>query len=249
MQKVIIIPARFSSTRLPGKPMLDIAGKPMIVRVCEAASAAPVDQIVVATDDARIQAIVREHGFEAIMTRADHVSGTDRLQEAAQILGLAADDLIINLQGDEPLMPADNLNQVAQLLVRHPEASVATLYELIAVELGRDNPNMVKLVQAENDAVLYFSRSAIPFDRDGLAGPEHFLKRHVGLYAYRKSALDLFVTYGEGQLERFEKLEQLRFMEHGHRIVAQKSLLPIPIGVDTAEDLEQVKLAFLNTKS
>jgi len=249
MKKVIIIPARFSSTRLPGKPLLDLDGKPMIVRVCEAASAAPCDQIVVATDDARIQAIVREHGFQAIMTRTDHVSGTDRLQEAAQILDLAADDLIINLQGDEPLMPADNLNQVAELLIQHPQASVATLYELIPVGQGRDNPNMVKLVQAEQDAVLYFSRAAIPYDRDGLAGPNDSLKRHVGLYAYRKSALDQFVSYSEGQLERLEKLEQLRFMENGHRIVAQRSLRPIPVGVDTAEDLEQVRVAFLNRRA
>jgi len=246
MKKIIIIPARFSSTRLPGKPLLDLDGKPMIVRVCEAASAAPCDQIVVATDDARIQAIVRAHGFQAIMTRTDHVSGTDRLQEAAHILDLAAEDLIINLQGDEPLMPAGNLNQVAELLVQHPQASVATLYELIPVRQAGDNPNMVKLVQAEHNAVLYFSRAAIPYDRDGLAGPNDSLKRHVGLYAYRKSALDQFVSYGEGQLERLEKLEQLRFMENGHRIVAQQALRPIPVGVDTAEDLELVRLAFLN---
>ncbi|TCS42569.1 3-deoxy-manno-octulosonate cytidylyltransferase [Reinekea marinisedimentorum] len=243
MKKVVIIPARYSSSRLPGKPLQDIAGKPMIIRVCEAVDASLFSDVVVATDDKRIEDCVKRAGYEVVMTKEDHVSGTDRLQEAASKLGLAAEDIIINLQGDEPLMPVDNLSQVARLLENSAGASVATLYETVAVkEAG--NPNIVKLVEGKNHRVLYFSRAGIPFDRDNVRTGADVLKRHVGVYAYRKSALDEFVTYPEGELESLEKLEQLRFMENGHSIVAEKSVLPIPVGVDTAEDLEAVRKLF-----
>ncbi len=244
MKSVIVIPARFSSTRLPGKPLMDIHGKPMIVRVCESIDTNVFAQIAVATDHQDIVKNVEAAGYQAILTKSDHVSGTDRLQEAATKLGLNNDDIIINLQGDEPLMPSENLQQVCDLLVENPDASVATLYELEQRIPAQNNPNMVKLVQANNEQVLYFSRAGIPFDRDDLEQGDGVIKRHVGVYAYRKLALDKFVSYNEGPLERLEKLEQLRFMENGHKIIAAKSNFPIPVGVDTAEDLEQVREVF-----
>lgn len=244
MKKVVVIPARYSSSRLPGKPLQDIEGKPMIIRVCESVESDVFPDIVVATDDERIEACVSAAGYRVVMTRDDHISGTDRLQEAAQKLNLGDEDIVINLQGDEPLMPSENLQQVASLLEENESASVATLYEHISFNEGGDNPNVVKLVEASNKQVLYFSRSTIPFDRDGVRNPDDVLKRHVGIYAYRKSALDKFVSYEEGSLESLEKLEQLRFMENGHSIVAEKAKRPIPIGVDTQEDLEAVRQLF-----
>jgi 3-deoxy-manno-octulosonate cytidylyltransferase (CMP-KDO synthetase) len=240
MKKVVIIPARYSSSRLPGKPLKDILGKPMIVRVCETVDANEVDEVAVATDDLRIAAVVEENGYKALMTRSDHICGTDRLHEAANIMGLSADDIVINLQGDEPLMPNENLLQVSDLLERNPSASVATLFEEITVAEGINNPNMVKLVQSHSDNVLYFSRANIPFDRDNQRKDDEFLKRHVGIYAYRKAALDAFVGYPESSLEALEKLEQLRFLENDHKIVAQKAKVAIPVGVDTEDDLKQV---------
>ena len=240
MKKAVIIPARYSSSRLPGKPLKDILGKPMIIRVCEAVDPKSADIIAVATDDVRIANVVEEHGYKAIMTRDDHICGTDRLHEAANKLKLNAEDIIINLQGDEPLMPNENLKQVSDLLEQNSDMAVSTLYEDISLTDGLDNPNAVKLVQALNDQVLYFSRANIPFDRDNLRTPSELLKRHVGVYAYRKSALDAFVTYPESSLEALEKLEQLRFLENGHKIIAQKASVTIPIGVDTEEDLHNV---------
>ena len=243
MKKVVIIPARYNSTRLPGKPLQDIAGKPMVVRVCEAVDASQFTEVVVATDDERITQAVEAAGYRVVMTQADHLSGTDRLQEAASKLGLLDDDIVINLQGDEPLMPSENLQQVASLLEQSPDASVATLYEEVSVEEA-DNPNIVKLVQGQDNRVLYFSRASIPFDRDNTRQPTDRLKRHVGVYAYRKKALDQFTNYAEGQLEALEKLEQLRFMENGHFINADKAQRPIPVGVDTPEDLATVRALF-----
>lgn len=245
MKKVVIIPARFQSTRLPGKPLKDIFGKPMIVRVCESVDKKQFDQVCVATDDERILKAVKDSGFHAVMTSDQHVSGTDRLFEASQTLNLAPEDIVINLQGDEPLMPTSNLTQVADLLMAHPQASVSTVYEPMA----RDqitNPNAVKMVADVNQRVLYFSRAAIPFDRDGTetASADVSVKRHVGLYAYRQSALAAFNDYPESALERLEKLEQLRFMENGYVIVADVAYESVPAGVDTLEDLESVRLVY-----
>lgn len=245
MASVIMIPARFGSSRLPGKPLLDIAGKPMVVRVAQAAANAGFDHIVVATDDERIREAVELAGYAAVLTRPDHPSGTDRLQEAASQYNLAPDDIIVNLQGDEPLMPVVNLRQVARLLAEHPEAAVATLYEPLEAFEQRSNPNVVKLVQRLDGQVLYFSRASIPFDRDNtyadLSGP---WKRHIGLYAYRKSALDAFVSWPESALERIERLEQLRFMEQGFSIVAAEAEAQVPAGVDTQADLDLVRRLF-----
>ena len=248
MKKIIVIPARFASTRLPGKPLKDIQGKPMVVRVVEAAMRADVDDVVVATDDEKIKNAVEGAGFKVVMTKTTHVSGTDRLQEAAAKLGLANEDIVINLQGDEPLMPADNLEQVSELLLNHPDAAVATLFEEEVRSESVNDPNKVKLVQGQGSNVLYFSRAPIPFNRDSVSESTATIKRHVGIYAYRKSALDEFVTYKEGQLESLEKLEQLRFMENGASIVAEKAVRPIPAGVDTQEDLEQVIAIFKDKK-
>lgn len=243
MKKVVIVPARYSSSRLPGKPLLDIAGKPMIVRVCQVVADQPFDLLAVATDDQRIADAVSAAGFTAVLTRSDHPSGTDRLQEAATLLGLAAEDLIINLQGDEPLMPAANVHQVAQLLMAHPEASVATLY-VKQPSADLHNPNLVKLVQGVGQQVLYFSRAPIPHERDDCSSTDRSFRRHVGLYAYRKAALDQFVSYPPGALEQLEKLEQLRFLEQGHQVVASLSELPIPPGVDTVSDIDAVRAIF-----
>ncbi len=244
MKKIVIIPARYSSSRLPGKPLKDIEGLPMVVRVCQSVDRSRFDDVVVATDDERIKNSVEKQGYKVVMTKPDHVSGTDRLQEAASLLELNDEDIVINLQGDEPLMPSENLQQVAKLLEISVEASVATLYEEMSVQGNLTNPNIVKLVKDKNDRVLYFSRSGIPFDRDNVRESDAVFKRHVGIYAYRKSALDRFVKYSEATLEIMEKLEQLRFMENGEAIVAQKALLPIPVGVDTEEDLQAVRELF-----
>ncbi|MHA7878293.1 MAG: 3-deoxy-manno-octulosonate cytidylyltransferase [Saccharospirillum sp.] len=245
MTTVIMIPARYGSSRLPGKPLLDLGGQPMILRVAEVAGRAGLARVVVATDDTRIFDVVRHAGLAVVMTSAGHVSGTDRLQEAAEQLQLAADDIVINLQGDEPLMPAANLVQVAQLLETNPEAAVATLYEPITDTEVVQNPNAVKLVQDDNGRVLYFSRAPIPWDRDGdCQGEPNLWKRHIGLYAYRKRALDAFISWPEGSLERVERLEQLRFMQHGERIVAAAAAQPVPAGVDTESDLVAVRRHF-----
>lgn len=250
MEIVIMIPARYSSSRLPGKPLLDIGGQPMVVRVVMAVQACDADRVVVATDDERIRHAVTDAGFKAVMTRADHPSGTDRLQEVAEQLDLQPNDIIINVQGDEPLMPVDNVLQVARLLEQNPEAQVATLYEPITTRDMVDNPNTVKLVQRHNGEVLYFSRAGIPFDRDSTQDtPEDVWKRHIGLYAYRKSALDAFISWPESPLELLEKLEQLRFLENGAGIVAARAVQPAPAGVDTQEDLDAVRALFAREAS
>lgn len=245
MTTVIMIPARYGSSRLPGKPLLDISGQPMILRVVDVARGVGLEQVVVATDDQRIRDVVVQAGHDVVMTSPDHVSGTDRLQEAASQLNLAPDDIVINLQGDEPLMPAKNILQVALLLEAHPEAAVATLYEPITdIEMVL-NPNAVKLVQDDSGRVLYFSRAPIPLDRDGAhQNNPQLWKRHIGLYAYRKSALDAFVGWPEGSLEHIEHLEQLRFMQHGRIIVADAAAQPVPAGVDTEADLAAVRRSF-----
>lgn len=245
MATVIMIPARYSSSRLPGKPLLDISGQPMVIRVAMAVQSCGADQVVIATDDERIRQVVTDAGFTAVMTRANHPSGTDRLQEASEQLGLQGNDIVVNVQGDEPLMPPENVLQVAQLLENSPRAQVATLFEPVTSLAMVTNPNAVKLVQRQNGEVLYFSRAGIPYDRDNTqTSPGDSWKRHIGLYAYRKSALDAFVGWPESPLEQLEKLEQLRFMEHGAVIVAAPAAQPVPAGVDTQADLDAVRALF-----
>ena len=237
----IVIPARFASERLPGKPLLEIGGVPMVVAVARRAEAAGGNDVIVATDDQRIVDACEQHGVTAEMTRNDHASGTDRLREVAERRQWPDDAVVVNLQGDEPLMPAACLRQVAACLEGAPAADAATLY-LTASTLDADfaNPNVVKLVADDAGRALYFSRSPIPTVRDGT---EATFRRHVGLYAYRVATLRRFGDTAPTPLERLERLEQLRLLETGGTIVVAEACEPIPPGVDTPVDLERVRKA------
>ncbi|MGH7023904.1 MAG: 3-deoxy-manno-octulosonate cytidylyltransferase [Caulobacteraceae bacterium] len=229
-----LIPARLASTRFPGKPLADLAGKPMVVRVCERARESGAAPVCVATDDEGIARAVRAHGFEARMTRADHASGTDRIAEAAVALGLADEVIVVNVQGDEPLIPPALIARVAQALAANPRASVATACHPIHDAAEFANPNVVKVVLAANGEALYFSRASIPFPRDGGAPAAH---RHIGLYAYRAAFLRRYARLAPSPLERAEQLEQLRVLWHGERIAVVVEPGPLPPGVDTPADL------------
>ncbi|HEX2197475.1 MAG TPA: 3-deoxy-manno-octulosonate cytidylyltransferase [Burkholderiales bacterium] len=230
----VIIPARFASTRFPGKPLADLAGKPMVVRVCERAAASGAAGVHVATDDERIAAVVRAHGHKALMTRADHASGTDRLAEAAQLLGLQENALVVNVQGDEPLIPPVLIARVAGAL---DEASVSTACHEIRDEASLANPNVVKVVLDARGYALYFSRACIPYAREA-AGRWY---RHAGIYAYRAGFLREYARLPACALEKTEALEQLRVLWHGYRIAVAISEVEIPPGVDTPQDLEAVR--------
>ena len=243
--KHIVIPARFASSRLPGKPLLDIHGRPMILRVVDQAKKVQgFDDLCVATDDERIAAVCRAEGIDVVITSADHPSGTDRLSEVARTKGWASDDIIVNVQGDEPLLPAQLVKQVAQLLEDQPESSMSTLCEPIhhLDEFKRDS--IVKVVMSKQQQALYFSRATIPYDRDGakLAEPKLHDQayRHLGLYAYRVKLLQEYVTWEMGVLEKLESLEQLRVLENGHRIAIAVAEANLPPGVDTQEDLDRL---------
>jgi 3-deoxy-manno-octulosonate cytidylyltransferase (CMP-KDO synthetase) len=242
----IVIPARYASTRLPAKPLRDIVGKPMIQRVYEQACQVEAQQVIVATDDKRILNVVEGFGGKAILTRTDHPSGTDRLQEVADLLGLPDDHLVVNVQGDEPLIPPPVIEQVACNLAERPEIAVATLSEPMATVEAFRNPNAVKVVTDRSGVALYFSRAPIPWPRDhfqgGLDGlPKGLLpQRHLGIYAYRVSQLRDFVSWPQAPLEAIECLEQLRFLWHGRTIHVAEACRQVPGGVDTEEDLARV---------
>lgn len=240
----IVIPARLASERLPGKPLLEIAGRPLIEHVYRRARAAAARRVVIATDDAGIADRVQGFGAEVVMTSTAHQSGSDRIAECVRKLGWPDDTLVVNLQGDEPLMPAACLDQVAGLLAADPAADVATLFWPIADAAEAGDPNVVKVVTGRDGAALYFSRSPIPFPRGdrAVAGPPGW-KRHVGLYAYRAAALQAFTGWDPTPLERTERLEQLRFLENGRRIVLAEATEHIPAGVDSPGDLARVKAA------
>ena len=243
----VVIPARYASSRLPGKPLLDIAGKPMIARVIDCARASGATQVVVATDDARIRDAVRACGGEVVMTRADHVSGTDRLAEAIEILGLADDAIVVNLQGDEPLMPPRLMRDVAELLAAHPVAGMATACHAIAGREDFLNPNVVKVVTDREGFALYFSRAPIPWPREVMSGKSGVpIKafRHIGLYAYRAGFVARYAAWPACPLETMESLEQLRVLWNGERIVVAEADEAPLAGVDTAEDLERVRRFF-----
>lgn len=235
----VVIPARYASSRLPGKPLADINGLPMIVWVQQAAELSGAEQVVIATDDSRVVEVVEQYGGHAVMTRADHVSGTDRLAEVADQMRWPNDTLVVNVQGDEPGMSPALIDQVAALLQAHSEAGVASLYTLIEDPQEWRNPNAVKVVTDQKGRALYFSRAAIPHDRDGCGSVDGAPvgKRHIGLYAYRVSALRAFVAWPPAPLEQLEKLEQLRFMEQGVEIAMAQATLTPPAGVDTPDDL------------
>lgn len=243
----VVIPARYASSRLPGKPLLDIAGKPMIQHVYERARASGAEQVLIATDDVRIADAVEGFGGEFCMTSPGHASGTERIAEVARLQGWADDELVVNVQGDEPLMPATLIHQVAEALVREPEADVSTLCERIAHAADLFDPHVVKVVRDRRDYALYFSRASIPWDRDAFsvttdelpARSEHY--RHIGLYGYRCGFIKQYVSWPACGLEVMESLEQLRVLWHGGRIHVGVALEQPGHGVDTQADLERVR--------
>jgi 3-deoxy-manno-octulosonate cytidylyltransferase (CMP-KDO synthetase) len=243
----VIIPARYGSTRLPAKPLKSIAGKPMIQWVYEAARRSSAAQVWVATDDRRVADAVADFGGGVCMTSPTHESGTDRLQEVVGQLRLPEDAIVVNVQGDEPLIPPQVIDQVAANLAACAEASVATLSEPIHREADVFNPNIVKVVGDKTGMALYFSRAPIPWGRDTYGSndprlpPDNLAQRHIGIYAYRVALLHQFVRWPGSSLESFEKLEQLRVLANGHRIHVSPACAPVPGGVDTAEDLERVR--------
>lgn len=244
---VVLIPARLASTRLPRKPLADLGGVPMVVRVAYAAAASGAERVVVAADSAEIVDACATHGIEALLTRADHATGTDRLAEAVGRLALADDALVVNVQGDEPLMPAAVVRQVADALAARPDCAVATASHPLADAAEFFSPHVVKVVTDASGRALYFSRAPIPWSRDAFALERDRLpaglpaRRHVGLYAYRASFLRRFPQLPASPLERHESLEQLRALAHGVGIVVVELAHALPPGVDTPEDLARVR--------
>ncbi len=238
---VVVIPARYQSSRLPGKMLLDIAGKPMILHVVERARQSSASAVYVATDDDRIRSVCEAAGARVCMTDPAHQSGTDRIAEVAAQLGLGTDACVVNVQGDEPLIPPAVINQVATNLAARPDVGICTLYADIHEESEFHNPNAVKLVTDHSGNVLYFSRAPIPWPRDGHIDGTLWGKRHLGIYGYRVNVLQQFVSWPPSPIEQTEKLEQLRAMTQGVRLHAERCCEAIPAGVDTAEDLEVVR--------
>jgi 3-deoxy-manno-octulosonate cytidylyltransferase (CMP-KDO synthetase) len=255
---IALIPARRASSRLADKVMADIGGKPMVVRVAEQAAASGATQVWVATDDAAIKAAVEAHGFGALLTRADHPSGTDRLAEAATLLGLANDAIVVNVQGDEPLISPLLINAVAEELARRDDCVMSTACHPISAAAEVFNPNIVKVVLDARHTALYFSRAAIPWARDAFAArvtttaesspppvPAGLpIYRHMGIYAYRFAFLKQFPALSAAPIEQFEALEQLRVLWHGQRIAVHITDATAAPGVDTAADLALVRKLF-----
>ena len=245
----VVIPARFASSRLPGKPLADIGGRPMVIRVLERALLSGAESVVVATDDIRVQRAVEAAGYQALMTSPDHQSGTERLVEVAETLGWSDDTLVVNVQGDEPLIEPELIREAARQLVLHSDAVMATLAHPIHDHADFINPNIVKVVADEAGYAVYFSRAPIPWPRDAFAAQaamphELGALRHIGLYAYRAGFLRTYSSLAASPLERYEMLEQLRVLWHGHRIsLGITPTEPAP-GVDTPEDLERVRRLF-----
>ncbi|HTB66507.1 MAG TPA: 3-deoxy-manno-octulosonate cytidylyltransferase [Steroidobacteraceae bacterium] len=243
----VVIPARFDSARLPGKVLLPIGGRPMLHWVCERARASGAEQVVVATDDTRIQAAALQAGVECVMTSPTHLSGTDRIAEAAASLHWAPDDIIVNLQGDEPLMPPALIAQVARLLQDHADADIATLAAPVISASEFLDPNAVKVVLAQDGRALLFSRAPIPWDRDGAIaadpGPDSYRQalRHIGLYAYRVRSLRRIAQLPPAPLELREKLEQLRALTHGMQIRVAIATERPGVDVNTPADLERIR--------
>jgi 3-deoxy-manno-octulosonate cytidylyltransferase (CMP-KDO synthetase) len=237
----VIIPARYASTRFPGKPLAVLGGKPMVVHVCERAAKSGAAAVHVATDDRRIAQAVERAGFPAVMTAAGHASGTDRLAEAAKKLGLKDHHVVVNVQGDEPLIPPKLIAQVARILGAKRAASVSTACHPIHDAAAAANPNVVKVVLDAAGYALYFSRSRIPYPRE--PGAARWL-RHAGIYGYRVGFLRKFARLEPAPLEKVEALEQLRVLWHGYRIAVAVSQAEIAPGVDTLQDLEAVRRMF-----
>lgn len=242
----VIIPVRYGSTRLPGKPLLDIAGKPMIQHVYERAVESGAESVIIATDDERIRKVAESFGAIVCMTSPDHISGTERLAEAVVALGYLEDEVIVNVQGDEPLIPPAVIQQVAQDLVRHENAKVSTLYERIETVEELFNPNNVKVVMNKRGYALYFSRAPIAWDRDHFPlkanqklETEHY--RHIGIYAYRVGFLQEYMEWESSNIEQMEKLEQLRVLWNGGRVHLMPAKEVVPNDVNTEADLQAVR--------
>ncbi|UOD27794.1 3-deoxy-manno-octulosonate cytidylyltransferase [Massilia violaceinigra] len=247
---IVIIPARMASTRLPDKPLADLGGKPMVVRVAERAAASGAERIIVATDHEAIASACREHGVEVCMTRADHPSGTDRIAEVARSLNLALDAVVVNLQGDEPLIDPALLAASAALV--GPDVPMATCAHPLHEAADAFNPNVVKVVLDKLGRAMYFSRATIPWHRDGFAQSKNSLPaayvalRHIGLYAYTNAFLQTYPSLEPAPLEAVEALEQLRVLWHGFPIAVHVTNSAPAAGVDTPEDLERVRLHYSN---
>ena len=243
----VVIPARFASTRLPGKALLPIAGKPMVVRVAEQSAQSGAKQIWIATDHQSIVAAVHEYGFKACLTHVHHTSGTDRIAEVVEQLGWPDDTIVVNVQGDEPLMPPELISAVAQHLHDHPECAIATACHPTHDEEAMRNPNIVKVVLDKHSNALYFSRAPIPYPRDALGTtlPENLtVLRHIGIYAYRAGFLRAFRNLAPAAIEQIESLEQLRALWHGYKIGVTVSADAPPSGVDTEQDLHATRKLF-----
>lgn len=253
MSFVVVIPARYASTRLPGKPLADIHGKPMVQHVVEKALQSGADRVIVATDDERVQqalaACAGQAGFEVCMTSKDHQSGTERLAEVCRHYGFATDTIVVNVQGDEPLIPPVIIRQVADNLAA-ATAPMATLSVPIQDAAEVFNPNAVKVVTDQEGYALYFSRASIPWDRDRFAGNreqigDHY-QRHIGIYAYRAGFIQRYVDWAPSLLEQIEALEQLRVLWYGEKIHVAQALEAPPVGVDTQADLDKVRALLAN---
>ena len=243
---IVAIPARYGSTRLPGKPLRPIAGVPMVVRVAQRAQQAGASQVVVATDDERIADALASQGVDVCMTRSDHASGSDRLAECAAYYGWSPETIVVNLQGDEPFAPALGIREVARALAED-NAPVATLATPITDAHELFDPNVVKLVRAANGRALYFSRAPLPWARDAFAADRNILPkeipflRHIGIYAYRAGFLQQYTGLSRTPLEQAESLEQLRVLEHGYPIAVRLTPEPFPPGIDTEADLQRAE--------
>jgi 3-deoxy-manno-octulosonate cytidylyltransferase (CMP-KDO synthetase) len=248
----VIIPARMASSRLPSKPLADISGLPMVVRVAQQAQKSRAQRVVVAADDERILKACHDHQVQCVMTDQHHPSGSDRLAQAANLLGLSGQDIIVNVQGDEPLIEPELINAVAQLLCLQPECPMGTVAHEIHAMDDFLSPHVVKVVLNQKSQALYFSRATIPFWRDAppitasapapLASPKPL--RHVGLYSYRAEFLAIYPQLSPSPLEQLEALEQLRVLWHGHAIAVHVTDLACALGVDTPQDLERVRRVF-----
>jgi 3-deoxy-manno-octulosonate cytidylyltransferase (CMP-KDO synthetase) len=248
MSFTVVIPARFNSSRLPGKPLADIHGKPMIQHVYERALKSGAAEVIVATDDDRVMAVIKEFGGRVMRTSADHQSGTERLAEVVERLALSEDQVVVNVQGDEPFIPPEIIFQVAENLASQRIAPMATLAVPLKDANELFNPNAVKVVTDARNYALYFSRAAIPWDRERFSANRDevdllggLYRRHIGIYAYRAGFIERYAEWEASPLEQLESLEQLRVLWYGERIHVAEALFDPPAGIDTPEDLERAR--------
>lgn len=240
----VVIPARFASSRLPGKPLLDIAGKPMVIQVALRAGNSQAGEVVIATDHVTIAEVAEQHGFACVMTRADHPSGTDRIAEVVQAMGWSDETIVVNVQGDEPLIDPGLIDEVAQALASDTQAVMATACHPIHDMTSFENPNVVKVVLNAKGQALYFSRAPIPYPRDAEYCEQLTAHRHIGIYAYRVGFLKRYASLPVTAIEKIESLEQLRVLYHGYQIAVTVTENAPASGVDTQADLEAVREIF-----